>query len=263
MNDIKNAKRIVFKVGTSTLTYENGKMNLRRMAKLCSVLADLSNSGREILLVSSGAIAIGLGKLGMIGKPQDTADRQAVACVGQCELMFMYDKFFSEYNLPIGQLLMTKTDVENEKRHKNLVNSFNKMLSLGIIPIINENDSVCIDEIAYGDNDYLSAVVAVLVNADALVMLTDKDGLFTSNPETDPDATLVTSVPEITDDIYAIAGGEGTWRGTGGMATKIKGAQLATSHGIETFIINGSSPTDIYKLLDGRIIGTRFAGRTE
>ncbi len=258
MTDIKNAKRIVFKVGTSTLTYDTGKINIRRMARLASVLSDLENQGKEIVLVSSGAIAVGVGKLGLEKKPADTPSVQAVACIGQCELMFMYDKLFSEYSHTVGQLLITKSDVENDERRTNLINAFDKMLTYGVIPIINENDSVGVEEIVFGDNDSLSAIVAKLINADLLVILSDIDGLFTSNPTTDDDAVLIPVVKEITEKTYAIAGGAGTRRGTGGMITKLNAAKIAADAGIETVIMNGSDPTDIYKLIDGHQIGTRF-----
>ena len=258
MTDIKNAKRIVFKVGTSTLTYNTGKINIRRMAKLASVLSDLENQVKEVVLVSSGAIAVGVGKLGLKEKPADTPSRQAVACVGQCELMFMYDKLFSEYSHTVGQLLITKSDVDSDDRRQNLINSFDRMLNYGVIPIINENDSVAVEEIVYGDNDSLSAIVAKLIGADLLVILSDIDGLFSANPMTDDDAVLIPVVKEITDETFAIAGGAGTKRGTGGMVTKLHAAQIAGNAGIETVIMNGSDPTDIYKLIDGHQIGTRF-----
>ncbi len=258
MQTLKNAKRIVIKVGTSTLTYDTGKTNIRRMARLASVLSDLQNAGKQIVLVSSGAIGVGVGKLGLSEKPADTPGRQAAACVGQCELMFMYDKLFSEYGHTVGQLLITKSDVENEERRENLINTFRKLLDFGAIPIVNENDSVAVEEIVYGDNDMLSAIVAKLIEADALVILSDIDGLFSANPQTDEDATLIPVVPEITPEIEAMAGGSGTKRGTGGMQTKIAAAKLTTSAGIDTVIMNGADPTDLYKLTDGHSIGTLF-----
>lgn len=258
MNHLKQAKRIVFKVGTSTLTYPTGKVNLRRISAIAEILSDLSNAGLDIVLVSSGAIGVGVGKLGLPEKPADIPSRQAIACVGQCELMFIYDKFFSEYGKVIGQLLMTKGDVDNEERRGNLINAFDRMFAYGVIPIINENDSVAVDEIAYGDNDNLSAIVAKLVHADALVILTDTDGLFTGNPQTDDNASLIPVVSEITPEIESLAGGAVTSRGTGGMVTKIHAAKMSTSAGINTVIINGSTPQDIYKLIDGRSVGTFF-----
>lgn len=263
MNNLKNAKRIVFKVGTSTLTFATGKTNLRRLDSIVRVLSDLSNSGLDIALVTSGAIGVGVGKLGLSEKPTDMPSRQAAACIGQCELMFIYDKFFSEYGKIIGQLLMTKGDVDNDERRENLINSFDKMFHYGVIPVINENDSVAIEEIAYGDNDNLSATVAKLIDADALVILTDTDGLFTGNPGEDPSARLIPFVDEITPELEAIAGGSGTKRGTGGMVTKINAAKVATSAGIDTVIMNGNFPDDIYKLFDGRSVGTFFKSKGE
>lgn len=258
MSQISNAKRIVFKVGTSTLTYETGKINIRRMVKLCSVLADLHNSGREIVLVTSGAIGVGVGKLGLKEKPKDIPGRQAAATVGQCELMFMYDKFFGENGVKTGQLLITKSDIESPDRKQNLENTFEKLFEYGAVPIINENDSVATEEIVYGDNDSLSAIVASLIHADALIILSDIDGLFDENPNENPDARLIPIVKEINDDILALCGGAGSNRGTGGMVTKIHAAEIATKVGIPTVIMNGEAPQDIYKLTDGHSIGTIF-----
>lgn len=261
MGNIRNAKRIVFKVGTSTLTYSNGKTNIRRMAKLVSILSDLQNEGREIVLVSSGAIGVGVGKLGLKERPKDIPGRQAAACIGQCELMFMYDKFFSEYSHTIGQLLITKSDVDNDERRNNLINAFNTMFEYGAIPIVNENDSIAVEEIVYGDNDSLSAIVAKLINADALVILTDIDGLFDKDPTTDPEAKLISFVDEITPEIKALAGDTGSNRGTGGMITKLHAAEIATQAGIDTVIMSGSDPKEIYKLFEGHQTGTFFKGK--
>ncbi|MEE1138084.1 MAG: glutamate 5-kinase [Acutalibacteraceae bacterium] len=257
----KDTKRIVVKVGTSTLTYDTGKINLRRMSKLAQVLSDLKNAGIEIALVTSGAIGVGVGKLGLKERPKDTPGRQAAATVGQCELMFLYDKFFGEYGNITGQLLVTKDDFEDEERHHNLHNSFMKLFEYGAIPVINENDSVAVDEIVFGDNDSLSAHVAKIVDADTLIILTDIDGLFSANPREDENAVLIHCVDEITDDILALAGGSGTNRGTGGMITKLHAAQIATEAGIDTVVMNGSDPEEIYKLLDGRQIGTLFKAK--
>ncbi|MBE6820659.1 MAG: glutamate 5-kinase [Ruminococcaceae bacterium] len=259
----KDIKRIVVKVGTSTLTYDTGKINLRRMSKLAQVLSDLKNAGIEIALVTSGAIGVGVGKLGLKERPQDTPGRQAAATVGQCELMFLYDKFFGEYGNITGQLLVTKDDFEDKERHRNLHNSFMKLFEYGAIPVINENDSVAVDEIVFGDNDSLSAHVAKIVDADTLIILTDIDGLFSANPREDENAVLIHCVDEITDDILALAGGSGTSRGTGGMITKLHAAQIATEAGIDTVVMNGSDPEEIYKLLDGRQIGTLFRAKGE
>ena len=254
----KDIKRIVVKVGTSTLTYDTGKINIRRMSKLAQVLSDLKNAGIEIVLVTSGAIGVGVGKLSLKERPMDTPGRQAAATVGQCELMFLYDKFFGEYGNITGQLLVTKDDFDNEERHRNLHNAFMKLFEYGAIPIVNENDSVAVDEIVFGDNDSLSAHVAEIVDADTLIILSDIDGLFSANPREDENAVLIHVVDEITDDILAIAGGSGTSRGTGGMITKLHAAQIASAAGIDTVVMNGSDPEEIYKLLDGRQIGTLF-----
>lgn len=258
MINANKIKRIVFKVGTSSLTYDTGKINLRRLSALARVLSDLKNSGKEIVLVTSGAIGVGVGKLGLPEKPKDTQGRQAAATVGQCELMFLYDKFFSEFGNTVGQLLVTRDDFDDEERRGNLHNAFMKLFEYGAIPIVNENDSVAVEEIVFGDNDSLSAHVAKLIESDALVILTDMDGLFSANPREDENATLISSVDKITDEILALAGGSGTARGTGGMVTKLHAAQIATEAGIDTVVMNGSDPEDIYKLLDGRQTGTHF-----
>lgn len=259
----KDVKRIVVKVGTSTLTYDTGKINIRRMSKLAQVLSDLKNAGVEVTLVTSGAIGVGVGKLGLKERPKDTPGRQAAATVGQCELMFLYDKFFGEFGNITGQLLVTKDDFENEERHTNLHNSFMKLFEYGAIPIVNENDSVAVEEIVFGDNDSLSAHVAKIVGADTLIILTDIEGLFSANPREDENAVLIHTVDAITDDILALAGGSGTNRGTGGMITKLHAAQIATESGINTVVMNGDDPEDIYKLIDGRQIGTLFKAQTE
>lgn len=259
----KDVKRIVVKVGTSTLTYDTGKINIRRMSKLAQVLSDLKNAGMEVTLVTSGAIGVGVGKLGLKERPMDTPGRQAAATVGQCELMFLYDKFFGEYGNITGQLLVTKDDFDDEERHKNLHNSFMKLFEYGAIPVVNENDSVAVEEIVFGDNDSLSAHVAKIVGADTLIILTDIEGLFSANPREDENAVLIHSVDEITDEILALAGGSGTSRGTGGMITKLHAAQIATAAGINTVVMNGNDPEDIYKLIDGRQIGTLFKAKAE
>lgn len=251
-------ERIVVKVGTSTLTYSTGKANIRRMQALVRTLADLHNSGCEIVLVTSGAIGVGVGKLGLAKRPDTTPEKQAAACIGQCELMFMYDKFFGELGCTVGQLLVTKNDIENEERRTNLINAFEHILKYGAIPVVNENDSIAVNEIVYGDNDNLSAQVAKLINADKLIILTDTDGLFDKNPMEHEDAMLIPVIKEINDEIISLAGGSGTNRGTGGMITKIHAAREATAAKIDTYIINGENPDDIYKLLQGHRIGTHF-----
>lgn len=261
MNPIGQAKRLVVKVGTSTLTYETGKINIRRMVKLCSVLADLHNSGIDVVLVTSGAIGVGVGKLGLSERPKDIPGRQAAATVGQCELMFMYDKYFGENGVKTGQLLITKSDIENDKRRENLENTFEKLFEYGAVPIVNENDSVATEEIVYGDNDSLSAIVARLIKAQGLIILSDIDGLFDDNPNENPDAQLIPVVKEITDEIRNLCGGAGTDRGTGGMITKIHAAEIATEAGIPTVVMNGTQPQDIYKLIDGHNTGTLFTAK--
>ena len=258
---LKDVKRIVVKVGTSTLTYSTGKTNIRRMHKLVSVLSDIVNSGIEVALVTSGAIGVGAGKLGLPEKPRDTAGKQAAATIGQYELMFLYDKLFGEYGHTVGQLLITKSDVENDERRQNLINTFNRLFDFGAIPVINENDSVAVEEIVYGDNDSLSAIVAKLIGADALIILTDIDGLYDANPTENEDAKLIPLVTEINDELFAIAGGHGSRFGTGGMVTKLHAAQIAMEAGIDTIVMNGENPTEIYKALDGKQIGTFFKGR--
>ncbi len=260
---LKDVKRLVVKVGTSTLTYDTGKTNIRRMHKLVSVLSDIVNSGIEVALVTSGAIGVGVGKLGLKERPSDISGRQAAATVGQCELMFMYDKLFGEYGHTVGQLLITKSDVDSEERRKNLVNTFEKLFDYGAVPIVNENDSVAVDEIVYGDNDSLSAIVAKLINADALIILTDIDGLYDDNPNENEDAKLISQVDEITDELIAVAGGHGSRFSTGGMVTKLHAAQIAMDAGIDTIVMNGAAPESIYKALDGKQIGTFFTGKKD
>lgn len=258
---LKDVKRLVVKVGTSTLTYSNGKTNIRRMHKLVSVLSDIENSGIKVTLVTSGAIGVGVGKLGLSERPGDTPGRQAAASVGQCELMFMYDKLFGEYGHTTGQLLFTKSDVDSPERRANLINTFEKLLEYGAIPIVNENDTIAVDEIVYGDNDCLSAIVAKLIGADALIILTDIDGLYDDNPSENENARLISSVTEITDDLVALAGGHGSKFGTGGMVTKLHAAQIAMDAGIDMIVMNGSAPEEIYKALDGKQVGTFFVGK--
>lgn len=261
MASLKEAKRIVVKVGTSTLTYETGKTNIRRMMKLVSVLSDLLNSGIEVVLVTSGAIGVGVGKLGLKERPKDTPGRQAAATVGQCELMFMYDKLFGEYGHTVGQLLITRGDIDNDERRGNLINTFEQLFEYGAIPIVNENDSVAVEEIVFGDNDSLSAIVAKLVKADALIILTDIDGLFDGDPRMNVEARLIPIVDEIDEQVMSLAGDSGTNRGTGGMVTKLHAAKIATDSGIHTVVMNGDSPQDLYKVLEGRQIGTLFRAK--
>ena len=259
--DLQHAKTVVVKIGTSTLTYENGKLNLRRIEYLCRTLSDLQNSGRRIVLVSSGAIGVGVGKLGLARRPDETAKKQALAAVGQCELMFIYDKFFGEYHQNVAQVLLTADVTARENSRTNVVNTFSELLSMGIIPIVNENATVAVDELEgrnFGDNDTLSAIVASLVGADALVILTDIDGLYDKNPKTCPDAKRIPLVRAITDEVRAMAGGAGSSRGTGGMATKIRAAQVAAESHIPTVILAGDDPENLYRVFEGEDIGTVF-----
>ncbi len=258
MNYFENIRRLVVKVGTSTLTHDTGKLNLRRMDHLTRVLADLRNRGIEIILVSSGAIGVGVGKLKLAAKPHDIGGRQACAAVGQCELMYIYDKFFGEYGHATGQVLLTRDCVDDRQRLFNIRNAFERLIDMGALPIVNENDTVSTEEIEFGDNDTLSAIVAKAVGADALVILTDIDGLHTENPQNNPAAPLMHVVETIDDSIRGIAGGAGSSRGTGGMYTKIVAAEIATAAGVTTAIIDGSSPENLYGLLAGEEIGTIF-----
>ena len=255
----KNIKRIVVKVGTSTLTHKTGKTNIARIAKLVSVLSDLKNAGYEIILVSSGAIAIGTSRLRLAEKPKEIKGLQAAAAVGQSELMFLYDKLFSEYDVVVSQLLFTADDLDNVNSKKHIVDTFNQLLEYDCLPIVNENDSVYIEELLNGDNDCLSATVAVLTDADLLVLLTDTDGMYDGNPSENPNAKLISRVEEINDEIKSLAGGAGA-KGTGGFVTKVKAADIATGAGIPVVIMNGSKPTDIYHVLCGESVGTYFEG---
>ncbi len=257
----KQIKRLVVKVGTSTLTYTTGNINFRRLSRLVEVLSDISNSGIQVVLVSSGAIAVGVGKLGLKERPADIPGRQAAAAVGQSELMFLYDKLFSEYSKVTSQMLLTGEDMAAADRRSHLVNAFEKLLEFGTLPIVNENDSVSVEEIIHGDNDCLSAEVAALIGADALVILTDIDGLYDGNPRENPKARRISVVKEITPEIEAMAGGAGSKRGTGGMMTKIRAAQIATEAGVDTYVINGTPCDNLYGMLEGRDIGTLFCAK--
>ena len=261
MPQLKDAQKIVVKVGTSSLTHATGKVNIRMVSRLSAVLSDLHNAGREVVLVSSGALSVGVGKLGLRKRPKDTPARQAAAAVGQCELMFLYDKYFGECGNKVGQLLLTLDDFSHAQRRANLLNTFTQLFRLGAIPVVNENDSVSTEEIEglhLGDNDNLSAMVARLIGADALIFLTDTDGLYTANPAEDETAQLMPVVPRVTEEILALGGKSGSNRGTGGMLTKLQAARLATEAGIDAVIINGSNPENLYQLMDGRQIGTWF-----
>ena len=253
--------RIVIKVGTSTLTHQNGNINLRRIENLCKVISDLKNSGLEVILVSSGAIAMGIGKLGLERKPQDIPSKQACAAIGQCELMYVYDKLFQEYNHTVAQILMTGADFENAERYENFKNTLDRLLEFGVLPIINENDTIATSEIKVGDNDTLSAITAVGAHADLLILLSDIDGLYTADPHKVTDATLIPQVNEINEQIQELAGAAGTKLGTGGMVTKLHAAKLCMDAGIDMIIANGSNPTVLYDIFDGKAVGTRFVGK--
>ena len=250
--------RTVIKIGTSTLTHENGSVNLRRIEALCRIVSDIMNSGEEIILVSSGAIGMGVGKLGLRGRPSDSAGKQACAAVGQCELMYEYDKLFGEYNHTVAQILLTAPDLACDDRRQKFENTVERLLELKVLPIINENDTVATEEIVFGDNDTLAAKVAVTAEADLLILLSDIDGLYTADPHKNPDARLIDEVHEINNEILALAGKAGTDRGTGGMETKLKAAKIATEAGCDMIIANGQSPELLYDLMDGKKIGTRF-----
>ena len=256
-------KTLVFKVGTSTLIHPSGRVNLRRMEQLCKVLSDLANEGNRVVLVTSGAIGVGVGKLRLPARPADTAGKQAAATVGQSELMFLYDKFFSQFGHIVGQLLITKEDVQDDTRRKNLTAAFDKLFQYGAVPIINENDAVAVDEIVYGDNDSLSAVVAALIHADTLLILTETGGLYNANPQLEPSAKLLSVVPEVTDKIRAYASGSISGVGTGGMTTKVQAADFAARNGIDTYIFSGKRPDDIYRILAGDAVGTHFLAKKD
>lgn len=250
--------RIVIKIGTSSLTYETGRLNIRRMEAFVKVLSDLKNAGHEIILVSSGAIAMGVGKLGLPGRPDDVPGKQAAAAVGQCELMYTYDKLFTDYHHTVAQILLTSDDVKHEDRRMNFENTLNRLIEMQALPIINENDTVATQEIKVGDNDTLGAIVAASARADLYVLLSDIDGLFDKDPHRFPDAKRIPVVPKITDEIRALSGDAGTLRGTGGMVTKLNAAKIAGDAGIETVIANSADFGNLYRILDGEDVGTRF-----
>ena len=250
--------RTVIKIGSSTLTYSNGCVNIRRIEALCKIISDMMNSGCEVILVSSGAIATGVGKLNLREKPKDIAGKQAMAAIGQCELMYLYDKEFSLYNHTVAQILLTAPDLDSPDRHKKFENTIEKLLEYGALPIINENDTVATEEIEFGDNDTLAARVAASVGANLLVLMSDIDGLYTADPHKNPDARLIPAVYEIDEKIEAISGGAGSALGTGGMVTKIKAAKIAMAAGCDMIIANGSSPELLYNVIDKKDFGTRF-----
>ena len=253
--------RIVVKVGTSTIAHSTGCINIRHVEELCKVLSDLKNAGNEIILVSSGAIGMGVGKLSLKEKPTDMPTKQAAAAVGQCELMYVYDKLFSEYNHNVAQILLTGLDLEDPVRYKNIKNTMTRLLELDVLPIINENDTVNTDEISVGDNDTLGAIVAVSMQADLLVLLSDIDGLYTKDPHKYPDAELISEIAEITPEIEALGGKSRSGLGTGGMATKLTAAKKCIARGTDVIIANGSAPSVLYDILEGKKIGTKFIAK--
>ena len=256
--------RIVVKVGTSTLAHPTGRLNIQRMEKLCKVLSDLKNMGHEIILVSSGAIAMGFGKLNLSERPKDVPTKQASAAVGQCELMYIYDKLFTEYNHTVAQLLITAPDIEEGGvRKQNFHNTLARLLELGALPVINENDTISTEEFGIGDNDTLSAIVAVTIQADLLILLSDIDGLFDGDPRKNPDAKLIDTVEKIDEHTISLGGGSGSSLGTGGMATKLRAAQMATAAGCEMVIANGQSPEVLYDVAAGKRVGTRFLAKRD
>lgn len=259
MKKISERKRIVVKVGTSTLTHRTGRLNIRRVEKLVKTLSDLQNAGHEVVLVSSGAIGLGMGKLGLTKKPSDTPGKQACAAVGQCELMYMYDKLFAEYSLTVAQVLLTKYVLRDE-RQQNVVNAMERLIAQGVIPVINENDTVAIDELELevGENDSLAAIVATLASADLLIIMSDIDGLYDKDPHLHHDAKLIPIVHEINDEIRNLAGGAGSKLGTGGMITKINAVELAYEAGIDVVLMNGQRPERLYDVFEDKQVGTIF-----
>lgn len=253
--------RIVIKVGTSTLAHPTGHLNIRRVEEICKVISDIKNAGDEVILVSSGAIGMGTGKLGLSERPRDIPTKQAAAAVGQCELMYTYDKLFGEYNHTVAQILITGADIESDVRHDNFTNTIARLLELGAIPVINENDTVATDEIVIGDNDTLAAIVAKSVRADLLVLLSDIDGLYTADPHKDTNAELIESIHTVDDGLYAIAGGKGSSLGTGGMITKLNAAKICLDCGCDMIIANGNSPAKLYDIVAGKPVGTRFTAK--
>lgn len=259
MKKISERKRIVIKVGTSTLTHKTGLLNIRRVEQLVKTLADLHNAGHEVVLVSSGAIGLGMGKLGLGRKPEDTPGKQACAAVGQCELMYMYDNLFSNYSITVAQMLLTKY-ILLEDRRQNVENAMERLIAHRVIPVINENDTVAIDELELevGENDSLAAIVATIAKADLLIIMSDIDGLYNKDPHKEKDATLIPVVNEITDDIRALAGGVTTKFGTGGMVTKLNAVEIAYEAGIDVVIMNGKQPKKLYDLFEDKSTGTLF-----
>lgn len=254
--------RVVIKIGTSTLAYPTGHLNIRRFEELCKVISDVKNAGHQVIIVTSGAIGMGVGKLGLSERPKDIPGKQAAAAVGQCELMYIYDKQFSEYNHTVAQLLITGDDIENEERHNNFSNTLTRLLEMNVIPIINENDTVATNEIVIGDNDTLAAIVAQSVSADKLILLSDIDGLYTADPHLDPNAELIQWASAVDDQILSLAGVSNSNLGTGGMITKLEAARICLSCGCDMVITNGNKPANIYDVIAGKSVGTTFTEKT-
>ncbi len=253
--------RIAVKIGTSNLTHATGRINIRHVEELCKVLSDIKNAGHELVLVSSGAIGMGVGKMNLGKRPEDMPSRQALAAIGQVELMDVYDRLFSQYSHVPAQILLTGEDLRDEIRLGNFENTMRRLLEFNTIPIINENDTIATEEIAVGDNDTLSAYVAAAIDADLLIIMTDIDGLYTADPKKDPDAELIPIVTELTDEILTVAGGKGSGLSTGGMTTKLAAARICMDAGIDMLIINGAKPSLLYDAAEGQPVGTRFVGK--
>ena len=260
MFNIDDKKRIIVKVGTSTITHKTGRINLRRTEKFVRVLSDIHNSGREIILVSSGAIGLGMSKLGLSERPKDTVTKQACAAIGQCEMMYMYDKLFGEYNINVAQILLTKYTLDSPRKN-NISNTFRRLIESRVIPIVNENDTIAIDELEleFGENDTLAALVGTFCDADMLIIMSDIDGLYDKDPHKYPDAKLISRVTEINDEISSLAGGAGSSLGSGGMITKLNAAKISLDMGMDMAILNGRNPSVLYDFFDGKEVGTVFS----
>ena len=263
MADSSKMNRVVLKIGSSTLTHKQGLINISALEPVVKVISVIKNCGKEIIIVSSGAVAVGIGKMGLLERPKDIPSKQAVAAVGQCELMYLYDKMFSVYHHTVAQILLTADINQNEELLCNVQNTFRRLLEMNVLPIVNENDSVCTEELAIGDNDNLSAMVAQMVDADILVILSDIEGLYTEDPTLNAKAQLIKEVGRIDEAIHALAGGVSSNRGTGGMVTKIQAAQYAQEHDIATYIVSGKDPEVLYDLFAGKAVGTYFKRRSE
>lgn len=255
----KKTNRIVIKIGTSTLTHKTGMLNIRQVETLVKVISDIKNMGNEIVLVTSGAVGVGAGKLALSEKPSDMPSKQACAALGQSELMYIYDKYFNQYNHNVAQILLTRDIIESTSRKQNVINTFHKLIDFSVIPIVNENDSVSVEEIEFGDNDTLSAIVASLINANKLIILSDIDGLYDCDPKKNKEAKIISSVNCIDDDLMKLAGGNGSKFGTGGMITKFHAAKICMDNNIDMIIINGQTPNLLYDIENGKSVGTIFS----